>query len=166
MSESVECPGCGRINSAELTRCLCGELLFVRVECPACEGITRVERTVGRLTCSHCGAALRRPGHPQAALADSDAGERMEYCVLRARPQLVGGYEWCDGEKQLGGLETLDRILASYSRRRWEVIGTLNVGMEAQILLKRRQEPSEISPAAAPEGRGDEVAPAARDLAT
>src|SRR5262245_50590596 len=83
--------------------------------------------------------------------------EQVEYRVLTARGTPL---KWFHGEEQLGDAEDLEAILNRQARTGWQVITHVALPGVSRIILERPFHGTEVTPASAPEGRGDEVSPA------
>jgi hypothetical protein len=208
----VTCPRCRRTQPASACGCVCGNALFVRLQCPACAALTRVERTLARASCSGCGLKLRRTTPPepmvnleamqgQVQLAGRETRSLRLGCwmalmflpvsvavpvaiyALLSEPFLApvlllflaaAGVVAACIALPLGAIDRWGRRLDL--RRR---LATLRREQQADVLLPLRNDrlgdtrelvrplirelravPTEIAPAAAAGGRGDEPSPA------
>lgn len=87
--------------------------------------------------------------------------EQAEYRVLTARGTPK---DWFHGQEQLGDAEELEAILNRQARAGWKVITHIALPGVSRIILERPFHGTEVIPASAPGGRGDEVSPADRPL--
>ena len=80
--------------------------------------------------------------------------QELEYRVLVWKPRGFGG-SWTHGERDLG--QDLEAILNEHARSGWVLDAYALNHVSGQAILRRPFRPGEVVPAAAPEGRGDEV---------
>jgi hypothetical protein len=83
--------------------------------------------------------------------------ERYEYKQLTARGDF--GMRWHDGDESIGDVTATAEVANRYAAEGWRVAALTLAGRYGQLLLERPARASELLPAAAPEGRGDEPTP-------